>query len=206
MPYLTKMFLTRCLWVLISINMNICFSYAAADDSRLDSKIHGKQIENKTGIAVEIGVLVFLGPDVRVSYHQPETPFIFGFRYLDIKDDFINESAAGFPSDESDKMYTKRTGFYLDYLFNSLPNTASYYVSGALYKTTEKLKCYSESDTDSATSLYFGGGYRGYFSNQFGYKIGLLMSPFVNLKQTTSYCSNDESGDIDIDVSLTYTF
>ena len=206
MPNQMKMILTRCLWVLVAINVNISFSHAAADDPQPELKIHGKQTENKTGIAIEIGVLVFLGPDFRVSYHQLETPFIFGIRYMDIKDDFINESAAGFPSDESDKVYTKRTGFFLDYLFNTLPNTASYYVSGALYKTTEKLECYPESDTDSATSLYFGGGYRGYFRNQFGYKIGLLMSPFVNLKQTTSYCSNDESGDFDIDVSLTYTF
>jgi len=74
-------------------------------------------------------------------------------------------------------------------------------------KQGKKFECYSVTDTDSATSLYFGGGYQGSIRNQFGYKIGLLFSPFVNLEQNTAdYCSNEESGNIDLDVGLTYKF
>ena len=51
-------------------------------------------------------------------YHESGVPWLIGLRYLDIKDDFINESAAGLPNDEADKEYTKRVGLCFDYIFN----------------------------------------------------------------------------------------
>lgn len=193
------------LW-LIAIFINTCFSSAIADNSQLDSENHKNQQSARLETGIEIGVLIFLGADIRFFYRQSDSPWVFGFRYLNIEDDFVNESAVGFPNDESDKLYTKRVGLYTDYLFNNRADTGSFYASGAIYQTTKKLKCFSETDSDSATSLYFGGGYQGTFGNQIGYKIGVLMSPFVNLDQYTTYCSNEEGGDFDLDVSLTIKF
>jgi len=201
-----KIILYRCLLLLIANFVNAFFSFAIADTSQSETVIHDKQLAASNETGVEIGILIFLGPDIRLFYHQHDTPWVFGFRYLDIKDDFINETAVGFTNDESDKLYTKTVGIYTDYIFNNRADTGSFYASGALYQTTKKLKCYAETDSDSATSLYVGGGYQRSFRNQFGYKIGVLFSPFVNLEQSTAVCSNEEGGDFDLDVGLTYKF
>ena len=206
MYYQIKLFLYRYLLPLIAIFLNSYFSSAIADDSPSESINQVYQQAGKYETGMEIGVLIFLGADFRLFYREYDSPWVFGMRYLNIKDDFINESAAGFPNDESDKQYTKRAGIYLDYLFINRANAGSYYLSGALYQTTKKIECDSESDSDSATSLYFGGGYQGSFGSQFGYKIGVLLSPFVSLEHNTTICSSEESGDFDLDVSLTFKF
>ena len=206
MAYQIKLFLYRWFLPLIVIYFNSFISAAIADNSLPESKTQVDQLEANYETGVEIGVLMFLGTDFRLFYRESDSPWVFGFRYLDIKDDFVNEAAVGLPNDESDKQYTKRVGIYLEHLFYPGAEAQSAYLSGALYKTTIKIECYSESDNDSATSLYFGGGYRGSFGRKFGYKIGLMISPFVNLEQETTYCSQEGDGDIDLDVSLTFKF
>ena len=192
--------------------MSICFSYAIADDSLSESINHEKQSEDSSETGIEIGVLVTLGSDFRVFHRKSDSPWLFGVRYLDIKDDFMNESAVGLPSDESDKYYTKTSGLYFNYLFNHrYLDDGSYYLSGAIYNTTRKLECdslsgSSESDSESATSVYFGGGYQGRWGNGLGYKIGLLVSPFVNFELNTSTCSEVDESDIDLNLSLIFAF
>jgi len=149
--------------------------------------------------------MFFLRADFRFSFRQGEEPLVYGFRYFNITDDFINESAAGLPNSSSDKRYTTRVGPYIDYLF-SPHDDRTYYLSGALYQTTVKISCDNESDSDSSPGIYFGGGYRLELDNGFGYNIGVLVSPFVRLSQTTTNCSSDSSGDVDIRASLTYRF
>jgi hypothetical protein len=185
--------------------MTICFSSAIADDSQSKLLNHEKQTTDNSETGIEIGAFLILGSDFRIFHRKAESPWLFGFRYLDIKDDFINESAAGFPNDGSDKEYTKKTGLYFNYLFNHLDD-GSFYLSGALYNSVLKIECEPESDSESSTSIYFGGGYQGRWRNGFGYKIGMLMSPFVNFKLDTSTCSIESNGDFDLNASLTFVF
>ena len=206
MPDQIRIILFRYLLPLTVIVLVIFSSAAMADDFQSEPKHHVDQQSARNETGIEIGILIILGADVRFFYRQSDSPWVVGFRYLDIKDDFVNEYAADLPNDESDKMYTKRAGIYADYIFNSRTGSGSFYASSAMFQTTKKLECYSETDSDSATSLYFGGGYQGTFKGQFGYKAGILFSPFVNLEQDTGECSNDEGGDFDLDVGLTFTF
>jgi len=186
--------------------MLLCFSDALADDSRSESTDQDKQHTDTSEIGIGIGILIFLGPDFRIFYRQSDSPWVFGLRYLDYEDDFVNESAAGLPGDESDREYTKRFGIYVDYLFTTQPDEGSFYLTGALFKTTKTIECFSESDSDSGTGPYFGGGYRGSFGEHFGYNIGLLLSPFVKLEQTTSDCSSESDADFDLNVDLIFKF
>lgn len=201
-----KQFSHRCLWSLVAIMLIICFASVRAEDVQSEAENQDKIDTDKSEIGIAVGVLVFLGPDFRIYYHQSESPWVFGVRYLDIDDDFVNESAVGLPGDESDRRYTKRSGVYVDYLFSDKPDTGSFYATGALYNTTVTIECNSVSDSDSATSLYIGGGYRGSFGKNFGYNIGLQFSPFVSMDLTTPYCSETTDGDIDLNVDLIIKF
>lgn len=153
-----------------------------------------------------LGALIVLGPDFRIYHREADSPILVGFRYLDIEDDFINEGAVGLPGDSSDKEYTTRTGIYADYLFGKQPYSDTHYASVGIFRTSLEIECGSESDEDSAASLYFGGGYRGSFGDHLGYSIGLLFSPFVSLSTTTSTCSSETDGDFDLNVGITYKF
>jgi len=186
-----KPFSMRSLQPLVVTILLLCFSHAIANDSLSEPMDQDKQHADTSEIGIGIGVLIFLGPDFRIFYRQTDSPWVFGIRYLDIEDDFVNESAVGLPGDESDREYTKRAGIYFDYLFTTQADAGSLYLTGALYKTTKTLECLSESDSDSATGPYFGGGYRGSFGEHFGYNIGLLFSPFAKLEATTTDCSSE---------------
>ena len=166
MSYQIKISSYHCLRLLIAITLNICFSYAIADDSASDLINQEEQHADNSEIGIEIGVLTTVGSDYRISYRKLDTPWIFGFRYLDTKEGFINDAAFGLTPDDSDQVYTKRTGLYVNYFLN-WPDNESFYLSGALYNTTLRLECGFESDSDSAASIYFGGGYQGNLGNGF---------------------------------------
>ena len=74
----------------------------------------------------------------------------------------------------------------------------------------KKKKCGSESDSDSDASVYFGRGYQGRWSKHFGYKIGLIMSPFVKFKQAMTICESESEsesdGDFDLDIGIIFIF
>ena len=154
-------------------------------------------------VGLSLGVLMILGTDLRLDYRaRRDSPYVFGFRYLDIEDDFVNEGAVGLPGDGSDRSYTKRSGIYVDYLFDKYSRSGSYYATGALFKTTSKIECFGGSDSGSTTGLYFGGGYRGSINQRLGYSVGRLLSPFVNLDLDASGCSSEEEGGLDLNLSL----
>lgn len=201
-----KIFSNRCLQPWVVVMLMLCFSHATADDSLSETSDQDKQHAEKPEIGIGVGILIFLGPDFRIFYRQSDSPWVFGLRYLDYEDDFVNESAAGLPGDESDREYTKRFGIYVDYLFNTQADAGSFYLTGALYKTTKTLECFSETDSDSGTGPYFGGGYRGSFGDHFGYNVGLLFSPFVKLEATTTDCSSETNIDTDLNVDLIFKF
>lgn len=161
--------------------------------------------QSELGFGVEIGALSFLGTDLRLTYHQPDTPWSYGLRYLNIKDNFINEAQVGLPGDASDKIYTIRSGVFLNYNVGMV-GTNTFYLSGALYQVTEKIICGGESASDSGSGIYFGAGFNKRWPGGFGYNLGLLITPMVQLSETTPNCSNDTGGDIDINASVTYTF
>lgn len=175
------------------------------DDSLLDSNLDDEEYKLDSELGIELGALIIIGADFRVFYRGLNSPWLFGLRYLDTEDDFVNEGYAGLPNDESDKELKTTTGVFVNYLFDHLEDN-SFYLSGALYETTEEIQCWGESASDSATSLYFGGGYRGFWGEHLGFKLGLLVSPFVDLEPMTSTCSSSSNNDIDLDVSLVFKF
>lgn len=158
-----------------------------------------------TEVGLELGALIILGADFRVYYRKLDSPWLYGVRFLNIEDDFINESAAGLPGSDSDREYTRRTGFYASYLLDH-NSDESFYFSGALYNTKLKIKCGGESNSDSTTTPYFGGGFQGRWENNIRYNIGLLLAPFANLETSTTLCSSESSGDLDLDASLILEF
>jgi len=115
-----KPFSMRSLQPLVVTILLLCFSHAIANDSLSGPTGQDKQHEDTSEIGIGVGILIFLGPDFRIFYRQSDSPWVFGLRYLDINDDFMNESAVGLPADESDKEYTKRFGIYFDYLLKHL--------------------------------------------------------------------------------------
>lgn len=172
--------------------MSVGFSSAYINDA------HGA---DDYEVGIELGALVIIGTDLRVSYREVGSPYQFGIRYLNIKDDFINESAVDLPNDESDKVYTRRTGFYMNYLFSN-----SFYVAGAFYNTTTELECGPESDSESKAGIYFGGGLQGRWTEHFGYNVGVLVSPMAGTDLKTTYCSSESDADFDVHASVFYTF
>ncbi len=181
--------------------------HMTANDSSTDLTEETEEHTARSEIGIEVGALIFLGADFRAYYRQLDSPWAVGIRYLNIEDDFVNESAAGLPEEGSDREYTKRFGIYVDYLFDKQPDTGSFYLTGSLYKTTKTIECFSESASDSAIGPYIGGGYRGSFGEHFGYDIGLHLSPFVKLNTaTTSGCSSESNGDFDINAGLILKF
>lgn len=169
------------------------------------SNLHEEQYEVNSEKGIEVGALIVIGADFRIFYRELDSPWLFGFRYLNTEDDFVNEGAVGLPNEESDRELRNTSGVFLNYLFDHLDDN-SFYLSGALYDTTVEIQCWGESASDSATSIYFGGGYRGFWGDHFGFKLGLLVSPFVDLEQATSTCSSTSNSDIDLDLSLVIKF
>ena len=213
-PHVIKKASCHCLRLLTAIVLGACYSNAIAkdplseqtgEDAVSDSISQKEQYKATSEKGIEIGALIVIGVDFRVFYRKLDSPWLFGFRYLDTEDDFVNESVVGLPGDESDRELKTTSGLFINYLFNHQEDR-SFYVSGALYNTTNEIQCGSESASDSATSLYFGGGYRKFMGEHLGFKIGLLMSPFVDFEQTTSTCSSESNGDIDLDLSLVIRF
>lgn len=205
MPYNTRKLVIRYLILLVMIIMTIHSSYALAANQQTAENDENNKPEEDTEFSIEIGALTVIGTDLRISSRIPGTPLEIGIRYLDIDDDFINEGAAGFPNDQSDRRYTTRTGLVIDYLFGR-PSSDSFYVSGAFYNTNMKIECENETDSTSVSTFYFGGGYRRQWQNGFGFRLGILMSPFVDTKLETSGCSEEGSGDVDLNLNITYTF
>lgn len=197
--------MNHCLLLLTTVVMAISYSGAIAEEDQSELTNNQNQSIHTSETGVEIGALFLIGVDLRIFYRKMGSPWLYGFRYLDIKDDFINESYAGLPNDESDKEYTNRVGFYFNYLFNHSYDK-SFYLGGAIYNSMNKIECASESDSDSTLGIYFGGGYRGRLGKSLGYKLGMLLSPFVSHDLNTSICSSESDMDIDVNASLVFTF
>lgn len=161
--------------------------------------------EDRLNVNLGIGVLTLIGLDLRLLMRKGHSPLAVGVRYLNIKDDFVNESAAGLPNNASDKLYTQRAGLEVNYLFRPQSNH-SFYVSGGLFVTTETLKCDTESDSESSAAPFVGGGYQGHWLKGFGYQLGLLFSPFSSTNLKTTNCESQESGDFDVNASLVFSF
>jgi hypothetical protein len=202
-------FLKTMLSILI-VNFSIllgCLSTSLVYATETSSNFNNTEVENTEGseFGIEIGALSILGSDFRLFFHQADSPWIIGYRFLDIEDDFINEWAAGLPGDNSDREFTKRSGPYVTYLFNEASDE-SYYLAGALYHAKTKVVCSLGEDSDSATSVYLGGGFRKKWNSNLGYNIGLLLSPGANLSVDANNCSSESEGDIDLNASLFFAF
>jgi len=214
LSYRIKISPVYCMRLLTATILTVYFSCAIAEEPLSEttddvtqsvSNLHEEQYEVNSEKGIEVGALIVIGADFRIFYRKLDSPWLFGFRYLNTEDDFVNEGAAGLPNEESDRELRNTSGVFLNYLFDHLDDN-SFYLSGALYDTTVELQCWGESASDSATSIYFGGGYRGFWGDHFGFKLGMIVSPFVDLEPTTSTCNTTSNSDIDLDVSLVIKF
>ncbi len=162
-------------------------------------------IENRGIFSIEVGALVVLGADFQIYYRREGEPLLFGFRYLETEDDFVNEAYLGLPGDDSDKEFITRSGPFIRYLFSPEANE-SYYLSAALFKTTEKIECGAVSNEDSATSPYFGGGYMGWADQTVSYNIGFMLAPSANLEVDAGGCESESDGGFDLSLGLALNF
>ena len=167
------------------------------EDKRIIPEEHYK-------IAVGIGILTVIGLDVRLQTRESHSPWVFGLRYLNIKDNFVNEALVGLPNDTSDKRYTRRFGPEVDYLFKP-NNHHSLFIGGGLFTTSKKLECDIESDSATKTGPFLGGGLQGQWSKSFGYQLGILLSP-ISTSLKTANCASDEGGESDVNASLFLAF
>ena len=179
----------------------------AADQLLLSLNLSGDEtqqsdqaISELSETGVEIGALIFLGADFQVFHRPKGSRWMFGVRYLDIEDDFIN-----FDADETDKETLTISGPFVRYLFEP-DRRETYYLSGAIYEMTQKIECDLGSDKDSDTSLYLGGGFMGWRDQAISYNIGILMAPWASVETDTGDCSSEIDGGIDVNASIIFTF
>ena len=154
-------------------------------------------------IVIEVGVFIFLGSDFQVSYRPEDSPWMYGYRYLKTEDDFFDEAAFGLPGNDSDREIISKSGPFVRYLINP-ESRETYYLSGALFKSTQRLECDSVTSEDSASSLYFGGGLMGWWNQAISYNVGILMAPGEDLITNTGTCASESEGGFDLSLSLVF--
>jgi len=173
--------------------------------SSADAQQSGEASPGIGEFGIEIGAFIFLGSDFQVFYRPKDSQWVFGYRRLETEEDFFDEAAFGFAGDDSDTETLSKSGPFLRYLFDpERPDT--YYLSGALFKSTQKIECGAATDEDSANSIYLGGGFMGRRDQTIGYNFGILIAPGETLETNTPLCSIESEGGFDINLSLVFRF
>ena len=153
-------------------------------------------------IGIEIGALTFLGADIHFYYRPSGSPWSYGWRYLEFEDDFFINVL---DLDDSDRETQRVAGPFVRYLVTPERNQ-SFYLSGALYRVTQKIECELGDDEDSASGLFMGGGLMVGLKGTVGYNVGLMFAPGLSLDSQTPDCSSETDGYIDANLSIGFRF
>ena len=152
---------------------------------------------------IGLGALIAAGGvEVNLYYRPAGSDWVYGFRYLELDDEFIVNV---FDLDTSDREIRTMAGPFARYLF-SPSGPKSFYAGGGLYRVKQEIECELGSDSDSDTGLFLGGGLRGGLDQSLIYDIGIFMSPSINRRTETPDCSSESDGDVDATVSLGFNF
>ena len=153
-----------------------------------------------------VGVFTFApdGVDLQVGFRTENSPWLFGYRYVRWTDTFEDP----FTGRELTDTTETKTGPFVLYLFRPQENWSPYVGLSVLkWSSTEKLLRTGETNTDSTTTPYFGGGIMGRIgSSVFHYNAGIFLSPWAKLHTQTAESSEDSSGGFDIQLQLGVVF
>jgi len=141
------------------------------------------------------------GPDLQMSFRPNQSHWQFGFRHNRWVEEFEDPfTGRGFTENT-----TTMTGPIVCYLFN-IEARKTYYlgVSMLQWSITEKSLRTGESDTDSVTAPFYGGGYTGRLGNSTYFNLGAFLSS-AELKVETSVSGTETTG-ADLQLQLGIVF
>jgi hypothetical protein len=130
------------------------------------------------------------GPDIQMSFRPAQSHWQLGFRLNRWVDKFEDP----FTGRELTENTTTMTGPMVCYLFN-IEARKTYYVGVSMlqWSITEKSLRTGESDTDSVTAPFFGGGYTGRLGKSGYFNLGAFLSS-TELKTETSVSGTETTG------------
>ena len=149
--------------------------------------------------AVGLGVMTLEGgTDFHVSYRLDQSHWQFGYRHIQWTDRWEWD-----PS--KTESTTTMTGPIVCYLFD-IESSKTFYFGVSQLRWSNKLKSHmpDESDTDSVTAPFFGGGHIWRVGKLAYYKIGLFTSG-ATLKTETSVSSEETDG-LDLQLQMGIVF
>ena len=147
-----------------------------------------------------LAVLVILtwGTDFLITYRLKESPWLIGYRYAK----WTETIGSSYDNDLDNEL----SGLHTRYLFNPEAH-GTWYLAASLLKQSRKLTCEisGDSDSDSATGPYLGGGRMGRISSFFHYNIGILLSPNETMTNDADGCSKETTAaDINLAIGITF--
>jgi len=159
---------------------------AASDTARSKAQVSTDStaadwFQSEPEFGLELGILTFYGTDIHITYRQKQSPWLFAFRYANWTEP---------PSLYHGKIENEVAGLHTRYLFEPDADS-SWFLAAAWLEQNRKLTCEitGDSDTDSATGLYLGGGYTGWRNKALYYNWQLLLSPSDELIMEADGCS-----------------
>ena len=157
----------------------------------------------RSEMGVEVGMLTFWGSDFQLYYQSNESPWLIGFKSAK-----WTESSYLFGSKSKDTTYTV-TGPFMRYLFSPKADK-TWYLGASMLKESMEVNCLTiglvDSDKDSSTSSYIGGGKMGRRGKSLYYNIGFLLSPWASLSTQTAGCMDKLDGLVDVNFAIGFVF
>jgi hypothetical protein len=157
----------------------------------------------RSEMGIEIGMFTFLGTDFQLYYRSNESPWLIGFKSAK-----WTESSYLFGNKSSETTYTV-AGPFIRYLFSTEADK-TWYLGASMLKESMEVNCLTiglvDSDKDSSTSPYIGGGKMGRRGKSLYYNIGFLLSPWASLSTQTAGCMDKLDGLVDVNFAIGFVF
>ena len=161
---------------------------------------------DQSEIGLELGIFTLLGADFQLYYRLSESPWLFGYKYAKWTED--NPCGICVPYETT----TTITGPFTRYLFSPKAEQ-TWYLGASLLNRSQEVTCqvYNylvNSDKDTNTGLYVGGGKMGWRTKSIYYNIGLLTTLGSSIKSSinTGCVSEEGSGEFDVNVAFGFVF
>ena len=162
--------------------------------------------QDQSEIGIELGIFTLLGADFQLYYRLSESPWLYGYKYAKWTEE--NPSGITVPYETT----TTITGPFVRYLFNPRAEQ-TWYLGASLLRRSQEVTCQEfdylvNSDKDTNTGLYIGGGIMGWRTKSIYYNIGLLTSLGSSVKSSldTGCVSEEGSGESDVNAAFGFVF
>jgi len=157
----------------------------------------------RSEMGIEIGMFTFWGSDFQLYYRSNKSPWLIGYKSAK-----WTESSYLFGSKSKETTYTV-TGPFIRYLFSTEADK-TWYLGASMLKESMEVNCLTiglvDSDKDSSTSPYIGGGKMGRRGKSLYYNIGFLLSPGASLSTQTTGCMTKLDGLVDVNFAIGFVF